>query len=495
MATVNMNCVEFYNPNPKPALKASHAQLTRFVLNKHQLPLQPSKSPSAMSARDVQDNDSFDKSLPLLEELLRPQVPQNHKNVHISKRQLIDESRLLTDATTPNSVYVLGNNQREPLIIEDDSDDESDDEAASIEDQDASENGQAAIQDTASTPSSLFGPSTPRDSEYLNTGCFSKDGQQRYCSELAETTGHDQIHQGVEKSIVDEMRPSPLRERAGGSCDRGSVYDIEDELQQISMDQESQNITDVRGTSSKEKLWEETIEQQHCQQKEQEDEQEDNTEATNETIVEAPLSQVREHDVKPYQKDNEDNDNEDSEDDKDEDGFLKCVRIGRETTYNLEFRLLDLLGSFKPSIGLHISNSTSSGEPVRGSARSRVCARAKGSPPAVQKQRKRPPLRERLLSRPGRQSTYSAADDELLIQLKEDDKLPWDEIVEFFLGRTKGTLQVHYCTKLKDCSQTSKYKKRKGICSSGFSMDLVDPQLRDAPPSTPFLLATADKGA
>ncbi|OBT65099.1 hypothetical protein VE03_05282 [Pseudogymnoascus sp. 23342-1-I1] len=176
-------------------------------------------------------------------------------------------------------------------------------------------------------------------------------------------------------------------------------------------------------------------------------------------------------------------------------GFLKCVRIGRETTYNLEFRLLDLLGSFKPSIGLHISNSTSSGEPVGGSARSRVCARAKGSPPAVQKQRKRPPLRERLLSRPGRQSTYLAADDELLIQLKEDDKLPWDEIAEFFLGRTKGTLQVHYYTKLKDRSQTSKYKKRKGICSSGFSMDLVDPQLRDAPPSTPFLPATADKGA
>jgi hypothetical protein len=55
-------------------------------------------------------------------------------------------------------------------------------------------------------------------------------------------------------------------------------------------------------------------------------------------------------------------------------GFLKCVRIGRETTYNLEFKLLDLPGSFKPSIGLHISNSTSSGEPVGGSAHSRVCA-------------------------------------------------------------------------------------------------------------------------
>ncbi|KFY81218.1 hypothetical protein V499_00044 [Pseudogymnoascus sp. VKM F-103] len=133
MATVNMNCVEFYNPNPKPALKASHAQLPKSVLNKHRLPLQPSRSPSAMSAWDVRDNDS-------------------------------------------------------PLIIEDDSDDESDDEAkagvassnllASIEDQDASECG-LATQDTASTTSSLFGPFTPRDSDYLSADCFSKDGQQR----------------------------------------------------------------------------------------------------------------------------------------------------------------------------------------------------------------------------------------------------------------------------------------------------------------------------
>ncbi|KFY32208.1 hypothetical protein V493_00413, partial [Pseudogymnoascus sp. VKM F-4281 (FW-2241)] len=112
-----------------------------------------------MSAGDAQDNDSLDDSLPSLEELLRrpqnsdiPQVPQNHKNVHISKRQLIDESRLLPDPKTPNSVYVPGNTQREPLIIEDDSDDESNDEVeagvassdllAIIEDQDASECGQ-----------------------------------------------------------------------------------------------------------------------------------------------------------------------------------------------------------------------------------------------------------------------------------------------------------------------------------------------------------------
>ena len=111
-------------------------------------------------------------------------------------------------------------------------------------------------------------------------------------------------------------------------------------------------------------------------------------------------------------------------------------------------------------------------------------------------------MQERVVSRPSRHSTYSEDDDELLIQLKEKDKLPWDEIAEYFPERTKGTLQVHYCTKLKNRSQTSKYKKRKITNSakesgerypSRFSMDLLDPQLQDAlPSSTSILPATAD---
>jgi hypothetical protein len=116
--------------------------------------------------------------------------------------------------------------------------------------------------------------------------------------------------------------------------------------------------------------------------------------------------------------------------------------------------------------------------------------------------RERPHLQERVVSRPGRHSTYSEDDDELLIQLKEKDKLPWDEIAAYFPERTKGTLQVHYCTKLKNRSQTSKYKKRKITnlakesgerCPSRFSMDLHDSQLQDAlPSSTSILPATAD---
>jgi hypothetical protein len=123
-------------------------------------------------------------------------------------------------------------------------------------------------------------------------------------------------------------------------------------------------------------------------------------------------------------------------------GFLKCVRIGRETSYNLEFRLLDLLDSFRPSIGLHISNSTSSGELAGKSAHPRVCAsHAKRSSPALQKQRKRGRLQ------------YTAQEDNLLIRLKKKG-LPWKEIHKVFIcafsDRSIGSLQVRYCNELKD---------------------------------------------
>ena len=121
MATVNMNCVEFYDPNSKPALKSLHSQLTTSVLNKHHLPLQPSISPpgDAGSAQNVQDNGSLDDFLPSLDELFQasrngdiPHVPhQNYRPVHISKRKLIDKSRLQTNPTTTNSAYVPGNTQ------------------------------------------------------------------------------------------------------------------------------------------------------------------------------------------------------------------------------------------------------------------------------------------------------------------------------------------------------------------------------------------------
>jgi len=120
------------------------------------------------------------------------------------------------------------------------------------------------------------------------------------------------------------------------------------------------------------------------------------------------------------------------------------VRIGRETTYNLEFRLLDVPDSFRPSIGLHISNSTSSGESVGGSAHPRVCAsHAKRSRLALQKQRKRGRLE------------YTEQEDNKLMCLKKEG-LPWKGIHRAFsLAFPRGersieALQVRYCTKLKN---------------------------------------------
>ncbi|KAF4234191.1 hypothetical protein CNMCM8980_004041 [Aspergillus fumigatiaffinis] len=49
----------------------------------------------------------------------------------------------------------------------------------------------------------------------------------------------------------------------------------------------------------------------------------------------------------------------------------------------------------------------------------------------------------------GRRVTVLSEEDKLLMKLKQKDHLPWSEIVKHFPGRTKGSLQVRYSTKLK----------------------------------------------
>ncbi|KAK4945017.1 hypothetical protein LTR10_015694 [Elasticomyces elasticus] len=44
---------------------------------------------------------------------------------------------------------------------------------------------------------------------------------------------------------------------------------------------------------------------------------------------------------------------------------------------------------------------------------------------------------------------FTAEDDALLVELKETKDLTWKQISDFFPGRSSGTLQVRYCTKLK----------------------------------------------
>jgi len=44
---------------------------------------------------------------------------------------------------------------------------------------------------------------------------------------------------------------------------------------------------------------------------------------------------------------------------------------------------------------------------------------------------------------------FTTEDDLLLVELKETKNLTWKQIADFFPGRSSGTLQVRYCTKLK----------------------------------------------
>lgn len=87
-------------------------------------------------------------------------------------------------------------------------------------------------------------------------------------------------------------------------------------------------------------------------------------------------------------------------------------------------------------------------------------------------------------------TSYSSEDDQKLIDLKENKNLPWNRIAEHFPGRSKGSLQVHYCTQLKgrpDDSSGQILNTQKQFAT------------RSSPSKTcrrvPGLQATANKGA
>jgi hypothetical protein len=72
----------------------------------------------------------------------------------------------------------------------------------------------------------------------------------------------------------------------------------------------------------------------------------------------------------------------------------------------------------------------------------------------------RSPVQEYITNRPARNSRLSPEEDALLLQLKREG-LSWDEISDRFPERSKGTLQVHYSTKLKHRSETSKALRKR----------------------------------
>ncbi|KJY00772.1 hypothetical protein TI39_contig313g00009 [Zymoseptoria brevis] len=60
-----------------------------------------------------------------------------------------------------------------------------------------------------------------------------------------------------------------------------------------------------------------------------------------------------------------------------------------------------------------------------------------------------PGMPEPALRPKGPKLKFTPEDDALLVELKETKNLTWKQIADFFPGRSSGTLQVRYCTKLK----------------------------------------------
>lgn len=65
------------------------------------------------------------------------------------------------------------------------------------------------------------------------------------------------------------------------------------------------------------------------------------------------------------------------------------------------------------------------------------------------KHSKQPPQKRQRAGKMTGPTRSLSKDDQLLIELKENRNLPWKRIAEYFPGRSKGSLQVRYCTRLK----------------------------------------------
>ncbi|CAG8902812.1 unnamed protein product [Penicillium egyptiacum] len=62
---------------------------------------------------------------------------------------------------------------------------------------------------------------------------------------------------------------------------------------------------------------------------------------------------------------------------------------------------------------------------------------------------KQPPQKGSRAGKTTGPTRFLPKDDQLLIELKEERSLPWKRIAEYFPGRSEGSLQVRYCTRLK----------------------------------------------
>ena len=88
---------------------------------------------------------------------------------------------------------------------------------------------------------------------------------------------------------------------------------------------------------------------------------------------------------------------------------------------------------------------------------------------------------------------FTAEDDALLVELKETKNLTWKQIADFFPGRSSGTLQVRYCTKLKakQTVWTDEMVREKRVIFGGFGVIYIPPLPTLLPPGPLNLPANA----
>jgi hypothetical protein len=117
-------------------------------------------------------------------------------------------------------------------------------------------------------------------------------------------------------------------------------------------------------------------------------------------------------------------------------GFLKCTKIGNETTYNLEFQLSHvperlLLPVLSEALGMRSNKETS----AEATTPHNLVAHSKVRPATLLSKRKRVP--------------WKPEEDAMILKMREEDGCSWEEIHRALPHRTIGTIQVRYSTKLK----------------------------------------------
>lgn len=118
-------------------------------------------------------------------------------------------------------------------------------------------------------------------------------------------------------------------------------------------------------------------------------------------------------------------------------GFLKRIRIGKETIFNLDFHLTHLPEDLELSVAPEALDSSC----IETSAHSAV-AHSK--------------TRRVALWHPTKRAQWTPKEDAILVRMTEEDNCSWEEISAALPSRSLGAIQVRYSTKFKSGASGSR---------------------------------------